>query len=177
MPRKRKMKNRARGESRQKSSTLTAKGGPICKIDTIIGGPYVRGNTQNAQRNYKREANDPSMTSYFVNRSQVANRMAPITFSQDDARGVHYPHYDVLVVRAIVAWDGLKHMLVDNESSMNILFRSTVDKMQIKHGLVPMTNPLYEFTGDSIVPQGQITLAVEMRSAPWWPTTSWNSLW
>ncbi|XP_022861271.1 uncharacterized protein LOC111381691 [Olea europaea var. sylvestris] len=78
-----------------------------------------------------------------VNESQKANRMAPVTFSQEDAQGVHHPHCDALVVRAVVARNGLKRMLVDNGSSVNILFGSTFDKIQIKHGLIPMTDPLF----------------------------------
>ncbi|XP_022886722.1 uncharacterized protein LOC111402573 [Olea europaea var. sylvestris] len=64
--------------------------------------------------------------------------MAPITFSQEDAEGVHHPHCDALVVRAVVARNGLKRMLVDNGSSVNIF----------------------------IIPRGRIILPVEMGSAP-----------
>ena len=106
------------------------------------------------------------MITYIVNESKTANKMAPITFSQEDAEGVHHPHCDALVVRAVVARNGLKRMLVDNGSSVNILFGSTFDKMQIEHGLIPMTDPLFGFTGDSIIPRGRITLPVEMGSAP-----------
>lgn len=38
---------------------------------------------------------------------------------------MHYPHYDVLVVRGVVARNGQKQMLIDNESSVNILFSSS----------------------------------------------------
>lgn len=71
------------------------------------------------------------------------DRVGPITFSQDDARGIHYPHSDVLLVRAVVAQNRLKRMLVDNGSSVNILFASTFDKIQINHGLIPIIEPLY----------------------------------
>ncbi|XP_022852054.1 uncharacterized protein LOC111373709 [Olea europaea var. sylvestris] len=92
--------------------------------------------------------------------------MAPITFSQEDTQGVHHPHCDVLVVRVVVARNRLKRMLVNNGSSVNILFGSTFDKMQFEYGLIPMTDPLFGFTGDNIIPQGRITLLVEMGSAP-----------
>lgn len=55
------------------------------------------------QQNYVREVKDPLMTNYIVNESQPVDRVGPITFSQDDARGIHYPHYDVLVVRMVMA--------------------------------------------------------------------------
>lgn len=37
-------------------------------------------------------------------------------------------------------------MLVDNGSSIKILFGATYDKMHISHGFIPMTIPLYGFT-------------------------------
>ncbi|XP_022880865.1 uncharacterized protein LOC111398161 [Olea europaea var. sylvestris] len=141
---------RDRGESRQRDQAPFSGGQIIKEINTIIGGPHIDGNSRNAQRNYTREANDPSMLTYIVNQSQEANRMAPITFSQEDTQGVHHRHCDALVIRAVVARNGLKRMLVDNGSSLNILFGSTFDKMQIKYRLIPMTDPLFRFTGDSI---------------------------
>lgn len=68
----------------------------------IIGGPHIRGNNLNAYKNYAREAKDPLMTNYIVNQSKEANRMASITFSLDDAQGVHYPRC-TFVVKVVVA--------------------------------------------------------------------------
>lgn len=53
-------------------------------------------------------------------------------------------------------------MLVDNGSSMNMLFGATFDKMILDHELNPMNTPLCEFIGNSITPWGKITLVVEM---------------
>lgn len=57
-------------------------------------------------------------------------------------------------------------MLVDNGSSVNILFGSAFDKMILDHQLTPTTTPLYGFTGDSITPREKITLVVEMGESP-----------
>lgn len=70
------------------------------------------------------------------------------------------------MVRAVVVKKGLNLMLIDNGSSVNILFGATYDKMQITHDLIPMTTSLYSFTRESIVPRRRITLAVEMGSIP-----------
>ncbi|CAI9763836.1 unnamed protein product [Fraxinus pennsylvanica] len=85
---------------------------------------------------------------------------------EEDVVSVHFPHCDALVVRAVVACNGLKCMLVDNDSSINILFRTTFDKMAVDHELTPMSSPLYGFTGDIIIPRGKITLAVEIGASP-----------
>lgn len=68
----------------------------------------------------------------------------------------------MLVVRVVVAQNILKRMLVDNGSSVNILFPSTFDKMILNHELTPTITHLYRFTKDSIIPRRKITLAVEM---------------
>jgi ribonuclease HI len=57
-------------------------------------------------------------------------------------------------------------MLVDNGSSVNIIFGATFDKMEVDHELSPINSPLFGFTGDSIVPRGKITLAMEIGAEP-----------
>lgn len=69
--------------------------------------------------------------SYLVNSTlRGANATLSIIFTLEDAIGVHYPYCDALVIRAIVARNGLNSMLVDNGSSINILFEITYKKMQ-----------------------------------------------
>lgn len=41
-------------------------------------------------------------------------------------------------------------MLVDNESSINIIFGATFDKMEVDYELTPMHSS-FIFTGDSII--------------------------
>jgi hypothetical protein len=45
-----------------------------------------------------------------------------LSFSEEDARGVVMPHDDVLVVTLTVANHGIHWILVDNESSTDILY-------------------------------------------------------
>ncbi|XP_022856189.1 uncharacterized protein LOC111377343 [Olea europaea var. sylvestris] len=66
----------------------------------------------------------------------------------------------------MVTWNGLKRMLVDNGSSVNIMFRSIFNKIILDHELTPTTTSLYGFTGDSITSKGKIILAVEMGESP-----------
>lgn len=75
---------------------------------------------------------------------------------------MHSPHEDALVIRTIVDLNGLKRKLVDNGSLVNVIFGATFDKMEVDQKLNSMTSPLYEFTGDIIVPRGKITVAIEM---------------
>lgn len=57
-------------------------------------------------------------------------------------------------------------MLVDNGSFTNILFGSTLNKMQVNYSCVPMVELLYSFTRDAIIPRGQIILAIEICEEP-----------
>lgn len=65
-----------------------------------------------------------------------------------------------------MARNGFKRILVDNSSSLNILFGSNFDKMILDHELTPTTTFLYGFTEDSITPRGWITITVEMGELP-----------
>lgn len=57
-------------------------------------------------------------------------------------------------------------MLMDNGSSVNILFGATYDKMLMDHELTRIMAPLYDFIDDNIIDNGRITLAVEMGTPP-----------
>ncbi|KAL2518792.1 Uncharacterized protein Adt_15039 [Abeliophyllum distichum] len=96
---------------------------PICEIDTIYEGSYIEGQSRNAQKSYAKEAEGKLMTNWLINSSPSgSNKVDPISFTEEDMRGVHYPHFDTLVVWAVVARNGLGRMLVDNGSSFNIIF-------------------------------------------------------
>lgn len=56
-------------------------------------------------------------------------------------------------------------MLVNNGSSVNILFGAIFDKMIVNHEFTLLPS-LYDFIRDSITPKGKITLAVEMEELP-----------
>lgn len=108
------------------------------------------------------------MASFIVNSGQSSNQMEvqPIIFTQNDVVGIYYPHCDGLIVREIVARIYLKRMLVDNGSSVNIIYRSTFEKMEVGHELTLVTTILYEFTSDNIILRGKITLVTKMGVAP-----------
>ena len=52
-----------------------------------------------------------------------------ITFTEDDARWVHHPHNDALVVAIRIATLNVHRVFVDNGSSVNILYYDTYKKM------------------------------------------------
>ena len=54
-----------------------------------------------------------------------------ITFSDSNMEGCQHPHDDPLVIRAIVANKTVHQVLIDNESSTDIIFALAFDKMGI----------------------------------------------
>ena len=55
----------------------------------------------------------------------------PIVFTNDDLRGLHLPHDEVLVVSATIVNFNVQRIFVDNGNSTDILFISEFDKMKI----------------------------------------------
>ena len=52
-----------------------------------------------------------------------------ITFSEDDARAVHFPYHDPLVIESRISNMIVARVLVDNDSSVNILFKAAFEKL------------------------------------------------
>ena len=70
-----------------------------------------------------------------------------------------HPHYDALVVKAMIANNNVHSILVDNESFVDILYFQAFGRMGLKvSDLKPSPNPVYDFTGDSVIPRGVISL-------------------
>ncbi|KAL2499224.1 Uncharacterized protein Adt_24774 [Abeliophyllum distichum] len=104
----------------------------------------------NSQRNYVKAVREEPVQSWQVYRHQP--KAPQIMFTEEDEVGVHYLHYDALVVHTIVARNGLGRMLVNDDSVVNILFGSTFNQMDVDHKLTSFSELLFDFTGDSLIP-------------------------
>jgi len=85
----------------------------------------------------------------------------PITFSPDDAVGVHAPHNDpLLVVLGIGEYDVTK-ILIDTGSSVDLIFRETLQKMGVDlDDIKASSRTLTGFNGSSETILGTIRLPV-----------------
>ncbi|KAL2505138.1 Uncharacterized protein Adt_20759 [Abeliophyllum distichum] len=113
--------------------------------------------TQRARAAKKKKFMKPIGTSSVRSHPSGSKKVDPITFIEENMKGVHYPHCDTLVVRAMVAQNGLGRMLVDN---------GTYEQMKIDALLEPSTEPLYNFTGNCVTPKGVIHLTLTMEEEP-----------
>ncbi|KAL2474817.1 Uncharacterized protein Adt_35553 [Abeliophyllum distichum] len=85
---------------------------------------------------------------------------------EEDEASIHYPHCVALVFCNVIARNGLVRMLVDDGSVVNILIGSTFDEMEVDHELNAISELLFGFTRDSLVPRRRITLAVDFEEPP-----------
>ena len=54
-----------------------------------------------------------------------------LTFMEDDARHVRYPHSDPLVFTIPITNARVKRCLVDTGSSVDIIYKSSLEKMKV----------------------------------------------
>ena len=90
-----------------------------------------------------------------------------IGFLEEDARRLHHPHDNALVVSLRVADSNMHWVLVNNGSSTNILYYLTFQQMRIdKEQLVPINAPLIGFEGTRVFPLGVVILLVTVDDYP-----------
>ena len=84
----------------------------------------------------------------------------PITFINEDLRGLLLPHNDALIISSTVANFNIQRILIDNGSYINIL---ASNKMKIGQDWLHLFNtPLVGFGEGSIQPLGWVKLAMTL---------------
>ena len=95
-----------------------------------------------------------------------------ITFSDSDKESYQHSHDDPLVIRAVVANKTIHKVLVDNESSADIIFTSAFNKMGIGNEKLELVNAyLRGFSGERVLPLGSIQLVLTLGYPPCQATT------
>ena len=84
-----------------------------------------------------------------------------IGFTEEDARRLHHPHDDALMVSICIGDYNIHRVLVDNGSFVDILYYSAFQQMRIKREhLIPTNAPLIGFGGTMVHPLRAVTLPV-----------------
>ena len=105
--------------------------------------------------------------------SKVPRLDTTITFSDSNLEGCQHTHDDLLVIRVIVANKTIHRVLVDNESSSDIIFASTFDKTGIgKEKLESVSAHLQGFSGERVLPLRSIQLVLTLGDPPCQATTA-----
>ncbi|XP_075658780.1 uncharacterized protein LOC142628603 [Castanea sativa] len=91
----------------------------------------------------------------------------PIGFLEEDARRLHHPHDDTLVVTIQAGDYNIHRVLVNNGRSADILYYPAFQQMGIeRERLVPTNTPLVGFGRARVFPLGVVTLAVTIGDYP-----------
>ena len=90
-----------------------------------------------------------------------------IIFMDEDARRLHHSHDDAIIITLAIANYTTRRVLIDNESSADILYYPTFHKMRINKELLHLTNvPLIGFGGTKVLLVGTISFLVMVGSYP-----------
>ena len=86
----------------------------------IVGGTAVAGSSKKACKTYLRMVQNVQLMGVVP---KIARREGPIIrFSEEDARRLHHPHDNAIVVSLWVEEYNMHRVLVDNGSSADILY-------------------------------------------------------
>ncbi|XP_073138648.1 uncharacterized protein [Henckelia pumila] len=135
---------------------------PTRRMNHMISGGATDGDSGLARKAHGRRIEKFEISKY-LNLPQDP----VISFGPKDLRDVLAPHNDALVVTVTIVNYDVTRIFVDSGSSVNILFKGTLDQINIEGcELESMSTPLYGFTGHAIRPMGKIDLPMSMGSDP-----------
>ena len=89
-------------------------------VNAIFGATPIEGTSSKERKIYVNQARSGPSTMTFT--SPPPSPSEPITFSDEDAVGVHFPHNDALVVTVPIGNFKVSRVLVNTGSSMNIMY-------------------------------------------------------
>ena len=125
----------------------------------------VTGSSKKARKTYLRMVQNVQLTGSVP---KITRRESPIIgFLEEDARRLHHPHDDALVVSIRIEDYNMHRVLVDNGSSEDILYYLAFQQMGIgKERLIPTNAPLVGFGRTRELPLDAITLSVVVGDYP-----------
>ncbi|XP_073280625.1 uncharacterized protein [Primulina huaijiensis] len=127
----------------------------------------ISGGATDGDSGRARKAHGRGLENFEISRGADLPQDAVISFGPKDLRGIVAPHNDALVVPATIVNYDVARIFIDNGSSVNILFKSTLDQMKVEgFEFDPVSTPLYGFAGHAIPPLGQITLPLSLGRDP-----------
>jgi len=90
--------------------------------------------------------------------------MPPIIFTNNDFHGLDQEQDDPMVIIVEIENYAIKKVLVDQGSSVNILYSATYQKLQLPDtAMVPNDEPICGFSGEQVTTRGYIDLYTVFR--------------
>ncbi|XP_052735490.1 uncharacterized protein LOC108328707 [Vigna angularis] len=134
------------------------------RIDTISGGFAGGGASSSARKRSLRNLKSVHMV------DQQPRSIPDITFTNADFHAPDPDHDDPMVITANIARYDVSKVLIDQGSSVNILFWSTFKKMDLSEDLIaPFNEQIVGFSGERVDTRGYLDLRTRLgisREAP-----------
>ena len=126
-------------------------------INTIDGGAPINKLTNRDRKRHTRASQGQEVFNIHYDKPPKAAKVGwePITFTEEEERGVHLPHDDPFLITAQVDQYTLSRVLIDNGSAVNVIFNQAYTQLGRKNGkLLQDNDPLLSFSGDITQPLG-----------------------
>jgi len=131
----------------------------------IVGGTTATGSSKKARKTYLKMVLNVQLMGFIPKMAWIDNPI--IEFSEEDALCLHHPYDDALVVSIRVGDYNMIWVLVDNESSADILYYLAFQQMRIDRERLVSTNvPLIRFRGTKVYPLGAVMLPITVDDYP-----------
>ena len=137
---------------------------PLGEIRFIIGGSST-GQSSKSKKAYLKVMQSVQLSGRSL-RVRSTDEQA-ITFTDENAKRIHHPHDDAIVITLLIADYTTRKVLVDNGSSADILYYPAFQQMRLgRDQLHPVNFPLVGFGGMKVQPMGTISLSVVVGAYP-----------
>ena len=147
---------------------------PLGEIRVIIGGTSA-GQTSKSKKTYLKVVQNVQLSGRSP-KTRVIDEPT-ISFTDEEAERIHHPHDDAIVITLLITDYTTRRVLVDNGSSVDILYYPVFQQMRLGRDLLRLAcSPLIGFGGMKVQPIGTITLPVVVGSYPQQITKSVNFL-
>ncbi|CAL8992283.1 unnamed protein product [Prunus brigantina] len=133
----------------------------------ISGGTPIADSSRRSAISYIRAVRHPPVLSLTEECNRKIRRFGwePITFSEEEEKGIIFPHSDPMIIRADISDFDVGRILIDIGSSVNVLFVDAFNSLGIdRQNLNKEITPLLSFSGDVVEPIGSIQLPLAIGS-------------
>ena len=122
----------------------------------INGGPTTGGSFKSLKKQQQRQVNRVHAAPPLKHRQR---ENIDIMFLEEDARGVKQSHDDSLVIMLMIEGFNTRLVLVDNGSSVDIIYLSAFQQLQVNpKQLHPFESLFVSFSGDRVYQKGIVAL-------------------
>ncbi|CAL8114263.1 unnamed protein product [Prunus armeniaca] len=135
----------------------------------ICGGTPIADSSCRSVKSYVRAVRHPQVLSLIEDPNSKIRRFRwePITFSEEEEKGIIFPHSDPMIIRADIVDFDVGRILIDTGSSVNVLIADAFNGLGIDHQSLKKEITLFlSLSGNVVEPIGSIQLPIAISSGP-----------